>query len=160
VLHFFTGAHDAYHKPSDDWQAINAAGGAQIATLAAEVVSGLAGREEALTHQEVEPPAPPGADVRSYGASLGTIPDYVGPAEEGKRGVLLAGVRAGSPAEMAGLQRGDLLVELAGKEIGDIYDFMYVLRSARPGQEASVVVERAGERVTLTVVFGENTRLR
>ena len=160
VLHFFTGAHDEYHKPSDDWPLVNAAGGARIAALAASIVSAVAGASEPLTYREVAPPAPAGGDVRSYGASLGTIPDYVGPEDPEKRGVLLAGVRPGSPAEKAGMQRGDLLVELAGKEIGDIYDFMFVLRSARPGQEATAVVERGGERVPLVVIFGENTRIR
>ncbi len=154
VLHLFTGVHDDYHKPSDDAERINAAGGGQVASLAADTLLALAGRPEKLSYQQVPSP-PEGGDVRSYGASLGTIPDYAA-AENAKQGVPLAGVRPGSPAEQAGIRRGDLLVELAGHPLANIYDFVYVLRQARPGQRATAVVERDGKRIELVVVFGEN----
>ena len=95
--------------------------------------------------------------MRSYGASLGTIPDYAA-AESGVKGVLLSGVRAGSPAETAGIQKGDLLVRLGGVEIGDIYDFVYVLRQAKPGQKATAAVERDGEIIELVVTYAEARR--
>ena len=157
VLHFFTGAHEEYHKPSDDPELINAAGGALIANLVADVAFELTS-VEGLTYKRSEAPAPMG-DVRSYGASLGTIPDYTG-APDDKSGMLLAGVRAGGPAETAGLERGDRIVELAGREIRDIYDLMYVLRESKPGEEASFVAERGDERIEGTVVFGESAGRR
>ena len=158
VLHLFTGTHADYHKPSDDTDKINAAGGAQVAALAADLAAAVASRPGRLTYVEVPPP-PPDGDTRSFGASLGTIPDYAGP-PGGAKGVLLAGVRPGSPAEEAGIRRGDILVGLAGKEIGDIYDFVYVLRAAKPGQQATAVVVRDGARVELPVTFGANSRIR
>jgi Tol biopolymer transport system component len=158
VVHLFTGVHDDYHRASDDARLINAAGGAQVAALAADLAFAVAGRVEPLTYRAAPAP-PPEGDVRSYGASLGTIPDYTGPGE-GKKGVLLSGVRAGSPAEAAGIRRGDLLVALAGHPIGDIYDFVYVLRQAKPGQKATAVVERDGHRVELVVTFGESRGIR
>jgi Tol biopolymer transport system component/Iap family predicted aminopeptidase len=157
VLHFFTGAHDDYHKPSDDTGSINAAGGARVADLAARVVRALAARDGKLTYQQVAAPAPSNADVRSYGASLGTIPDYVGPTD-GAPGVLLAGTRPGGPAEKAGLRRGDLLVELAGTPIRDVNDFMFVLRRVKPGQTSTAVVVRDGQRVTFEVTFDVSRR--
>ncbi len=158
VLHLFTGVHDQYHKPSDDSDLINAAGGARTAWLAASVAAELAQRGDPLTYKASAAP-PPRGDTRTYGASLGTIPDYAG-AGEGVKGVLLNGVRPGSPAEQAGLQRGDLLVELASKEIGDIYDFVYILRQAKPGQKVTAVVERDGRRVEMVITFGANRRRR
>ncbi len=156
VLHLFTGTHSDYHRPSDDADKINALGGAQVAGLAADLAKILANRAEKIAYKSAPAPAPAG-DVRGSGASLGTIPDYAG---DQRPGVLLAGVRAGSPAEKAGIGRGDLLVELAGTEIRDIQDFMFVLRRAVPGQRAPVVVIRDGRRVTLEVEFGINTRMR
>jgi C-terminal processing protease CtpA/Prc len=155
VLHFFTGAHDDYHTPSDDAALINAAGGARISQLVASLAMELSGHE-GLTYKESEAP-PPQGDVRGYGASLGTIPDYTG-APDNKTGMLLAGVRAGGPADEAGLQRGDRVVELMGREVRDIYDLMYVLRDAKPGEESTVVVERGDERIEATIVFGTSTR--
>ena len=157
VLHFFTGAHDDYHKPSDDTASINAAGGVRIANLVAEVALELT-TLEGLTYQAAEAPAPLG-DVRSYGASLGTIPDYTG-SPDNRPGMRLAGVRPGGPADEAGLQRGDWIVELSGREIRDIYDLMYVLREAKPGEQSNVVVEREGERIERPVTFGESSGTR
>jgi Tol biopolymer transport system component len=157
VLHFFTGTHEEYHKPTDDTHRINAAGGAQVAHLVADVAFELTSIE-GLTYNKSEAPAPLG-DVRNYGASLGTIPDYTG-APDDKPGMLLAGVRAGGPAEAAGLERGDRIVELAGREIRDIYDLMYVLRESKPGTEVRFVAERGDERIEGTVTFGESRRPR
>ena len=157
VLHFFTGAHDDYHKPSDDVEFINAAGGARVATLVADLALQLTA-SEGLTYKESEAPAPAG-DVRSYGASLGTIPDYTG-APDNSPGMLIAGVRAGGPAATAGLERGDRIVELSGREIRDIYDLMYVLQESKPGDNASFVAVRGDERIKGMVTFGTSSRTR
>ncbi len=157
VLHFFSGAHDDYHTPRDDVASINAAGGVRVATLVADLARELAS-SEGLTYKESEAPAPAG-DVRSYGASLGTIPDFTG-APNDRPGMLIAGVRAGGPAATAGLERGDRIVELRGREIRDIYDLMYVLQESKPGEEASFVAERGDERIEGTVTFGTSTRAR
>jgi len=154
VLHFFTGAHGDYHKPSDDADKINAGGGARIAALVADLALAIDAHPERPTYKSVAAPAPRG-DVRSYGASLGTVPDYAG---DGRPGVLLAGVRAGGPAEQAGLRRGDLLVELGGKTVRDIHDFMYVLERAKPGEMTTAVVVRDGKRVSLAVTYGGSKR--
>ena len=156
VLHLFSGVHTDYHKPSDDSHRINAVGGARIAHLAADVVERIAARQQPLTYRRTESPPPATGDSRSYGASLGTIPDYAG--APGGRGVLLSGVRPESPAEKAGVQRGDVLVGLAGREVGDIYDFVYILRDSKPGQTVPIEVLRNGERLELTVTLGSSRR--
>jgi len=46
ALHFFTGFHDDYHRPSDDWNRIDAEGTARVATLALELAARLAGRQD------------------------------------------------------------------------------------------------------------------
>lgn len=150
VLQLFTGSHGDYHKPSDDTAKLNFAGMARIAGLSADLAMTLATREEPLTYRRTQSPEPRG-DSRSYGASLGTIPDYT---SEDVVGVLLAGVRPDSPAERAGIRQGDLLVALSGHEIGDIYDFVYVLRQAKPGETAMAAVIRDGRRLELEVTFG------
>ncbi|HEX5715185.1 MAG TPA: M28 family peptidase [Thermoanaerobaculia bacterium] len=156
VLHFFTGVHEDYHKPTDDADKVNGDGGLRVAALVAELTEGLSGRPERLAYKSLPAPAPRG-DTRSMGASLGTVPDYAG---DGRPGVLLSGVRAGSAAEQAGLQRGDLLVELGGTPIRDIHDFMYVLRRAKPGEKAAAVVLRGEERLAVEVTYGVSRGMR
>ncbi len=156
VLHFFTGAHEDYHKPSDTPDKINAIGGARVAMLVADVAREASARPARLTYKAAPAPAPAG-DVRSYGASLGTVPDYAG---DGRPGVLVGGVRPEGAAERAGIRRGDLLVELAGTPIRDIYDFMYVLQRSKPGDTVRAVVDRGGQRLELTVTLGASQRPR
>jgi len=159
VLHFFTGVHEDYHKPSDDTDKINAEGGARVAALVADTAAVLADRTERLTYKSSPGPPPVAGgigDSRVSGAGLGTVPDYAG---DGRPGLLLAGVRPGSAADKGGLRRGDLIVELAGTPIREIHDLMFVLRRAKPGEKATAVVERNGERLTLPIVF-EASRMR
>jgi len=154
VLHFFTGAHADYHKPTDTADKVNAAGAGQIALTVAEIAKALAAREQALHFNPgAKSPAPRG-DLRSFNASLGTIPDYAGPGP-GKSGVLLGGVRPGGAAEKAGMRRGDLMIRLGAHDINGIEDFMYVLNASKPGETTKVVVIRDGKRVELEVTFQE-----
>jgi hypothetical protein len=151
VLFFFSGTHGDYHKPSDVADKVNAAGVAQVARVAGDVARAVANRDAKLTYKSVPSP-PPRGDTRSFGASLGTIPDYAGP-PEGTAGVLLAGVRPGGAAEQAGMRRGDVLTKIGTSEIRSVEDLMFVLNEAKPGQKVKVVVVRDGKPVTLDVTF-------
>ena len=78
---------------------------------------------------------------RGQGASLGTIPDYAASAQGGA-GVVLAGVREGGPAALAGLRRGDRIVAIGNSTIRTVEDLMYVLRQATPGTTVTISAER------------------
>ena len=73
--------------------------------------------------------------------STGTIPDYSSEA----KGLLLAGVSGGGPAEQAGLQKGDLIVEIGGQSIANIYDYTYALDVLKPDVAVKVLFVRGGE---------------
>ncbi len=98
-------------------------------------------------------------DLRSFGAALGTIPDYSGP-PGGQKGVLLADVRKGGAAEKAGMRRGDILVQLGAHPIGSVEDLMYVLQAAKPGETVTATVLREGKPVQLEATFQEAHRAR
>jgi len=160
VLHFFSNTHEDYHRPTDDWPKINADGLDRIVELTTAVTGRLAtGGSDAvtLTPTPQERPAAPTTSSSSsssrsgYGPYLGSIPDMT-PRDDGLR---LTGVREGSPAEKGGLRGGDIVVEFGGREVTDIYSYTYALRDHAPGDEVEIVVERDGERVTLTVTLGE-----
>ena len=84
------------------------------------------------------------AGVRVF---TGTIPDYTSDA----KGLLLGGVIGGGPAEQAGLQKGDLIVEIAGQSIANIYDYTYALEILKIGQPVKIAYMRAGKRVETTL---------
>lgn len=155
VLHFFTGAHGDYHKPSDSADKINAAGAAAVARLVTRLVGALEETPK-LTYRKGTA-SPVRGDMRSFGASLGTMPDYAGPAG-GKPGVLLAGVRPGGAAERAGMQRGDVIIRLGAHEVRTVEDLMYVLNASKPGETVTAVVVRNGQEVRLLATFQESRR--
>jgi hypothetical protein len=156
VVHFFTGSHSDYHKPSDVAERINAAGAAQIGAAVVSLATRVAERKEPFTFQRMTGP-PAEGDARSFNASLGTIPDYAGP-PGGAPGVLLAGVRGGAPAERGGLRRGDILVRLGTHPIGGVEDLMYALNASKPGETVTAVVKRDGKEMKLPVTFEEGRR--
>jgi Zn-dependent M28 family amino/carboxypeptidase len=85
VLFLFSGTHADYHKPSDTYDKLNGGGIAQSALLVQDLTRRLAQREGALTYVTVAE-APVKGDQRSFGASLGTIPDYAASGEGKGRG--------------------------------------------------------------------------
>jgi hypothetical protein len=144
VLFFFTGAHADYHRPTDTVDKIDPEGLAAVATLALRAARAAA---DAPARYQVVRAAPPkggevGREGRGYGAYLGAIPDF---AERSEPGVLLTGVRPGSPAEGAGIQGGDVLVRVGAMRIHDLQDLAYALRAHRPGDEVEVEWTRDGK---------------
>jgi Tol biopolymer transport system component len=144
VLHLFTNTHADYHRPSDQWHQIDVDG---IITIA-DLVSGLArtvgsGERMAVIPDVGRAPGAAAAATPGYGTYLGTIPDF-SPVEHG---VLVGGVREGSPADLAGLRGGDIIVSLAGGEIADLYALTDALRSHRPGERVTIEWLRDGRRM-------------
>ena len=153
VLHFFTNVHGDYHKPSDTWDKIDYPGIDRVAALVARVVDGVARRPGALPLRRGvgAPPRAEAAATPGYGAYLGTVPDFT-PVE---KGVKLSSVRAGSPAEAAGLKGGDIIVAFDDTEIGNLQDMTNGLRARKPGDSVRITVLRDGQPVTMTAVLGK-----
>jgi aminopeptidase YwaD len=144
VLFFFTGVHQDYHRPSDDYDKINQAGAQKVVELVYETVLNISQQEtRPLFTKAKESPGSRGrSEFRVY---LGTIPDY----GEEVEGVKLSGVREGSPAAKAGLRSGDVIVECGGKQIKNVYDYTYILGERKAGELLEIVVLRDNERVKL-----------
>lgn len=152
VLHFFTNLHEDYHRATDDVDKINAAGEARVIALAEGVVREIDRRDARLTFvRSAAPPAVAGARTGSN-VYLGTIPDMAAP---DAKGLKLTGVRAGSPADSAGLKAGDVVVELGGKPITDLESYSDALYSFKPGDVVDIVVMRGADRLKLRVKLGQ-----
>ena len=139
-LALFTGSHPDYHRPSDDPDTINYPDLERTARYGAAVAARLIDEPAPPDFVAVQRTAQPGRAMTRI--STGTIPDYGAEIE----GLRLSGVIAGGPAEQAGLQAGDVIVELAGVAVGNIYDYMGALDRLRADQPAQVVYLRDGER--------------
>lgn len=150
VMHFFTGLHEDYHRPSDDFEKLNLTGMAQVVRFVEDVIVALA-----------EMPQPPDfvslasgkrAEGNASRAYLGTLPDFA--AERGQ-GYAIAGVAPGGPAHEAGLRPGDVVVRFGESEITGLEDMQSVLGHYKPGQRVPVRVRREGEEKTFQVTLGQ-----
>jgi len=147
VLHFFTGTHEDYHRASDTWDKLNVDGMARIGDLVKASVVQIANQRAPINFASLpsRPPRESERDERGLNVYLGSIPDY----GAGNAGVQLAGVMEGSPAALAGLKTGDVIIRLASKSIQSIEDLTAALGAQKPGDEVEIVALRAGHPVTV-----------
>lgn len=150
ILSAFTGSHGEYHTPRDTPDRLNYEGAVKIAQLMGLITRSVAMRDDAPDYIEQAAPkdGQPRAMLRAY---LGTIPDY---AEADVKGVKLSGVSKGGPASQGGLKGGDVIVQLAGKKIENIYDYTYAIEALKIGQEVDIVVMRGDKRLKLKLTPG------
>lgn len=146
-INFFTGSHEEYHRPADRAELINFDDLDRVAQFGALLTEKLANLDERPEFIKVARTQQEGGSRDTVRAFTGTIPDY----STDVKGLLLSGVIAGGPAEQAGLQGGDVIVEFAGQAITNIYDYTYALDVVKIGESITVVYERDGERTETTL---------
>jgi hypothetical protein len=151
VLHFFTGIHSDYHRPGDTADKLNYAGMEKVSEMVARALLELANRAEppqfvALPSRSARQQMGDAAGLNAY---LGSIPEYGTEA----RGVQLAGVVAGSPAAVAGLRTGDVIIRFGLATIQTIEDLTAALGAHKPGDRVEIVALRAGARINLTATL-------
>jgi hypothetical protein len=149
VLHFFTGSHSDYHRPTDDVERINVAGMRRVAELVADVVEHLASAAERPNYLVVKSRTAihSGDQPRP---SLGTMPDY-GANVEGCR---LEFVRQDGPADRAGIRAGDIITQLGDNKIGSVEDYDSALRKFRPGDTIKILVRRDDKSIEVEATLG------
>lgn len=145
VLHFFTGQHEDYHKPSDDAEKLNFEGMRQIQQYILDVIGELNDKDKLAfrtTKNESE-------EVPRFKVALGVMPDYLFDGE----GMRIDGLTENRPAARAGLQKGDIVVKLGDSTVADMMGYMRALSIFSEGDTAKVVVDRRGERIDANVKF-------
>ena len=152
VLHFFTNVHGDYHKPSDDWDKIDAAGLDKIAAVVTRITQTLSSPMSTLTlvRAVAKQDTPPDQSRASgYGPYLGTVPDFR-PVE---RGIAISGTNPGSPAEQAGLKSGDVIIKFDNDAVADLQGMTDLLRKHKPGDTVRITVLRDGKEVVLNATL-------
>ncbi len=145
VLHFFTGQHEDYHKPSDDSDKLNYEGMEAISNYIFEVITDLdkAGKLSfRKTKNESE-------ETPRFKVGLGVIPDYL---FDGK-GMRIDGVSEDKPAQRAGLQKGDIVVKLGDSTVVDMMSYMRALSVFEEGDATKVIVDRNGKQIEADLKF-------
>lgn len=146
ALHFFTGQHEDYHRPTDDTERINFDGMQSVLQFIFALIQELED-DAKLTFQETQDDQ---QTMRSdFKVTLGVMPDYL---YSGK-GMRIDGVRPDRPAAVAGLQKGDIVMKMGDVEIVDMMGYMEALGQFAPGQKIKVVLDRDGKEMEKEVTF-------
>ncbi len=145
VLHFFTGQHEDYHKPTDDSEKLNYEGMELISNYIYQIIRELDDSPKLIfkkTKNESE-------EVPRFKVALGVVPDYL---FDGK-GMRIDGISEDKPAQKAGLQKGDVVIQLGDSTVVDMMSYMRALSAFEEGNTTKVIVDRKGEQIEVGVKF-------
>ena len=145
VLHFFTGQHEDYHKPSDDAEKLNYEGMRLISSYLFNLVTELDDDQKLAfrkTKNESE-------EVPRFKVALGVVPDYL---FDGK-GMRIDGISEDKPAQKADLQKGDIVVQLGDSTVVDMMSYMRALSAFEPGDTTTVQVKRNDQILKAPIKF-------
>jgi S1-C subfamily serine protease len=145
VLHFFTGQHENYHKPSDDSDLINYKGLDLISNYIFSIISDLDDNGK-LPFRKTKNES---QESPRFKVSLGVIPDYL---YDGK-GMRIDGVSSGRPAEIAGFIKGDVITKLGEAKIDDMMSYMKALSKLKSGDLVKVEYKRDNKISSKNVTF-------
>jgi hypothetical protein len=146
VLHFFSGTHSDYHKPSDDADHLNLDGEVSIIKMILNTIRLTSGDGKlvfAKTKDDQNENAP------KFKVTLGVVPDYT---YEGE-GMRIDGVTDGKPASKAGLIPGDVVIAIGENKVVDMMSYMRALGKFSHGDSVKVSVRRDGQIIEKDIVF-------
>ncbi len=145
VLHFFTGQHSDYHKPSDDTEKINSEGEAMVLDYIATIIEKTF-RYSKLTFLKTRNPD---TGKSSFKVTMGVMPDYTFEGE----GMRIDGVSDNKPAFKAGLKKGDVVKKLGEHSFKDVQGYMKALSNFKKGDSTTVEVQRGSELKVMNITF-------
>lgn len=146
VLHFFTGSHSDYHKPSDDADKINAQGEVAVLNVIINVIE-QTDTQPKLAYLTTKSKSMGGS--RSFKVTMGVMPSYSSKAA----GLKVDGVSEGKPAQKAGILAGDIIIQIGELPIKDMESYMDALGKFEKGQTVPVKLLRGEKEMTVNVTF-------
>jgi hypothetical protein len=145
VIHFFSGIHSDYHKSSDTPDKINYQGQRDILEFIIDLIE-LTEEKPTLAFQKTKSNM---GGASRFKVTLGIMPDYAWQ----KGGVKLDGVSEGKPAQKAGMQTGDIILQIGEFKLESMQDYMKVLSEYNPGDKVKALVKRNDKELKMDVTF-------
>lgn len=161
VLHFFTGLHQDYHRPSDDFDKLNYEGMRRITAMAVDAVIELAQADSRPQRRGSDLFAAASTSLGSLtGGTQRTTVSYLGvirDPDDDQPGFLVSQVVAKSPAEAAGIRQGDRIQSFDEITIGDSESLIEAVRRKKPGEEVKITVRRDDRVIQVAAKIGART---
>jgi hypothetical protein len=146
VLFFFTGIHSDYHKPGDDADKINYTGQYRIMEYIYKLLEATNDKGKLAFQKTRELPS---GTTASFSVGLGIMPDY----SFNGAGVRIDGISEGRAAQKAGLQSGDIVIQLGNNPVSSLENYMQALSNFKKGDKTVVKVKRASQTIEAEVIF-------
>jgi C-terminal processing protease CtpA/Prc len=146
ILSAFTGLHDDYHSPTDTPDKLNYEGIEKCAQLFSRIITSIPSTELIKYASQEAPASTNRSKLRAY---LGTIPNY---SQTDQKGVLLSGIAQNGPADSAGIKSGDVIVELQGLKVENIYDYTDAIGKLQAGKKTKINILREGMLIELFII--------
>lgn len=146
VLFFFTGLHNDYHKPSDDYDKINYMGELMIVKYINRIIERSSKQPKLVFTKTREQQTTTSA---RFTVSMGIMPDYTFSGS----GVKVDGVSDGRAAQKAGIKTGDVVIKLGDFAINSMESYMQALAKFKKGDATKVKIKRGNEEIELDITF-------
>lgn len=147
VLFFFTGLHRDYHKPTDDFDKINYTGELAIVNYIYSLIEKENKQNQKLAFTKTRETQT--ASTARFSVTMGIMPDYT----FSGTGVRVDGVSDGRPAQKAGLQTGDVILQLGDYNVTSLENYMEALGKFKKGDTAVVKFKRGSDTMQKQVQF-------
>ena len=146
VLFFFTGVHSDYHKPEDDHDKINYTGEYRIIDYIYRLIEETNNKGKLAFLQTRDLPS---GTTANFSVGLGIMPDY----SFSGTGVRIDGISEGRAAQKAGLQSGDIVIELGNTPVSSLENYMQALSNFKKGDKTKVKVKRENQTIEAEIIF-------
>lgn len=147
VLFFFTGLHSDYHRPTDDANKINYTGELMIIRYIYGIVEKNNKPSARLAFTKTREQQT--TTSARFSVSMGIMPDYT----FSGAGVRVDGVSEGRPAQKAGIQTGDIVVQLGEHPVSSMETYMQALGKFKKGDLTKVKYKRGSEVMEGSIQF-------
>lgn len=147
VLFYFTGIHDDYHKPSDDADKLNYASMLKITGTVEQLISEMPYQDK-LKYNKTERDKSKRRPA-DFSVTLGVMPDH---SFDGK-GMRIGSVIQGRVSDEAGLEDGDIVIQMGEHEITDMMSYMKALSEFEKGSKTTVKIKRGNKILKKQVQF-------
>ena len=152
AIHIFTGVHDDYHMPTDDWEKLNYKGLAKIVEFSEHIIRAVDAKDSKLEYHEIKVAEKKSGSKHGYGKVwFGIVPSF----QETDKGCPIGGTSPGSPAQKAGLEKDDIIYKIDDTEIKSLNDFMYKIKEHKAGDVLKVFVLRNEKEITFDVELSQ-----
>ena len=144
-IHFFTGQHSDYHKPSDDIEKINFEGMYLIHSFVTKIIK----QSYYIQDFDFQETTNNNTQTPKFNVTLGIMPDYL----YNGIGLRIDGVTKEKTAFKYGIMKGDIILKVGDLEIKDIMDYMKALGKFKKGEQTNLKVKREEQIVEISITF-------